>query len=52
MHRQTPIVPLGALSIVWLGGVLRGPEGAAVRLGMKRSTLYKKMKKLGISRRE
>jgi transcriptional regulator of acetoin/glycerol metabolism len=27
-----------------------GPEGAAARLGMKRSTLYKKMKKLGISR--
>jgi transcriptional regulator of acetoin/glycerol metabolism len=32
------------------GGVLGGPEGAAARLGMKRSTLYKKMKKLGISR--
>jgi hypothetical protein len=27
-----------------------GPEGAAARLGMKRSTPYKKMKKLGISR--
>jgi formate hydrogenlyase transcriptional activator len=34
------------------GGVLGGPEGAAARLGMKRSTLYKKMKKLGISRPE
>jgi formate hydrogenlyase transcriptional activator len=34
------------------GWVLGGPEGAAARLGMKRSTLYKKMKKLGISRRE
>jgi formate hydrogenlyase transcriptional activator len=34
------------------GGVLGGPEGAAARLGMKRSTLYKKMKKLGISRHE
>jgi formate hydrogenlyase transcriptional activator len=34
------------------GGVLGGPEGAAARLGMKRSTLYKKMKKLGISRTE
>jgi formate hydrogenlyase transcriptional activator len=34
------------------GGVLGGPEGAATRLGMKRSTLYKKMKKLGISRLE
>jgi formate hydrogenlyase transcriptional activator len=34
------------------GGVLGGPEGAAERLGMKRSTLYKKMRKLGISRLE
>jgi formate hydrogenlyase transcriptional activator len=32
--------------------VLGGPQGAAARLGMKRSTLYKKMKKLGISRIE
>jgi formate hydrogenlyase transcriptional activator len=32
--------------------VLGGPRGAAARLGMKRSTLYKKMKKLGISRLE
>ncbi len=32
------------------GWVLGGPKGAAARLGMKRSTLYKKMKKLGISR--
>jgi len=39
---------LGALRET--GGVLSGPEGAAARLGMKRSTLYKKMKKLGISR--
>jgi formate hydrogenlyase transcriptional activator len=30
--------------------VVGGPKGAAVRLGMKRSTLQKKMKKLGISR--
>jgi len=30
--------------------VLGGPEGAAARLGMKRSTLHWKMKKLGISR--
>ena len=30
--------------------VLRGPKGAAARLGMKRSTLQWKMKKLGISR--
>jgi formate hydrogenlyase transcriptional activator len=30
--------------------VLGGPEGAAARLGMKRSTLQWKMKKLGLSR--
>jgi formate hydrogenlyase transcriptional activator len=41
---------LGALREA--GGVLGGPEGAAARLGMKRSTLYKKMKKLGIARPE
>jgi formate hydrogenlyase transcriptional activator len=41
---------LGALRET--GGVLGGPEGAAARLGMKRSTLYKKMKKLGISHPE
>jgi formate hydrogenlyase transcriptional activator len=41
---------LGALRET--GWVLGGPEGAATRLGMKRSTLYKKMKKLGISRLE
>ena len=29
---------------------LGGPQGAAARLGMKRSTLHWKMKKLGISR--
>ena len=32
----------------WLIG---GPQGAAARLGVKRSTLYAKMAKLGISRR-
>ena len=32
------------------GWVLGGPNGAAARLGMKRSTLQSKMKKLGISR--
>ena len=32
--------------------VLGGPKGAAARLGMKRSTLHWKMKKLGISRPE
>jgi formate hydrogenlyase transcriptional activator len=30
--------------------VVAGPKGAAIRLGMKRSTLQKKMTKLGISR--
>jgi formate hydrogenlyase transcriptional activator len=34
------------------GGVVGGPKGAAARLGMKRSLLYWKMKKLGISRTE
>jgi formate hydrogenlyase transcriptional activator len=32
--------------------VLGGPEGAAARLGMKRSTLHSKMKRLKISRAE
>src|SRR5262249_33888905 len=34
------------------GWVVGGPKGAAARLGMKRSTLLKKMQKLGISRPE
>jgi formate hydrogenlyase transcriptional activator len=34
------------------GWVVGGPKGAAARLGMKRSLLYWKMKKLGISRIE
>jgi formate hydrogenlyase transcriptional activator len=34
------------------GWVVGGPKGAAARLGMKRSTLQKKMQKLGISRPE
>ena len=34
------------------GWVLGGPKGAAARLGMKRTTLQSKMKKLGISRPE
>jgi formate hydrogenlyase transcriptional activator len=34
------------------GWVVGGPNGAAARLGMKRSTLQKKMKKLSISRSE
>ncbi len=32
------------------GGRIRGPEGAAERLGMKRTTLYARMKKLGLPR--
>jgi transcriptional regulator with GAF, ATPase, and Fis domain len=32
-------------------GVIGGPSGAAARLGMKRTTLQSRMKKLGISRR-
>lgn len=39
---------LGALRET--GWVVAGPNGAAARLGMKRSTLQKKMRKLGISR--
>ncbi len=41
---------LGALRET--GWVLGGPKGAAARLGMKRSTLFKKMQKLGIYRPE
>ena len=32
------------------GGVLSGPHGAAAKLGLKRTTLQGKMRKLGISR--
>ena len=32
------------------GGVISGPRGAAVKLGLKRTTLQSKMRKLGISR--
>jgi formate hydrogenlyase transcriptional activator len=39
---------LGALRET--GWVVAGPKGAATRLGMKRSTLQEKMRKLGISR--
>ncbi len=41
---------LGALRET--GWVVGGPKGAAARLGMKRSMLFWKMKKLGISRPE
>jgi len=33
-------------------GVIGGPRGAAARLGLKRTTLNSKMRKLGISRRD
>jgi formate hydrogenlyase transcriptional activator len=32
------------------GGMIGGPQGAAVRLGLKRTTLVSKMKRLGIYR--
>jgi formate hydrogenlyase transcriptional activator len=32
------------------GGMIGGPQGAAARLGLKRTTLVSKMKKLGIYR--
>jgi len=32
------------------GGMIGGPEGAAARLGLKRTTLVSKMKRLGIYR--
>jgi formate hydrogenlyase transcriptional activator len=34
------------------GGVISGPQGAATRLGLKRTTLQGKMRKLGISRHD
>ena len=34
------------------GWVLGGPKGAAARLGLKRSALYRRMEKLGITRPE
>jgi formate hydrogenlyase transcriptional activator len=34
------------------GGVIAGPRGAAIRLGLKRTTLQSRIQKLGISRSE
>jgi formate hydrogenlyase transcriptional activator len=34
------------------GGVIAGLQGAAARLGMKRTTLQSRMLKMGISRRD
>jgi formate hydrogenlyase transcriptional activator len=31
-------------------GIVAGPDGAAARLGLKRTTLQSRMKKLGINR--
>lgn len=31
-------------------GIIGGPDGAAARLGLKRTTLHSKMRKLGIAR--
>jgi formate hydrogenlyase transcriptional activator len=33
-------------------GIVGGPHGAAARLGLKRTTLLSRMKKLGLERRE
>jgi formate hydrogenlyase transcriptional activator len=43
---------LDALRETGCGWVVGGPKGAAARLGMKRSTLYKRMTKLRIFRLE
>jgi formate hydrogenlyase transcriptional activator len=37
-------------ALIATGWVLGGPRGAAARLGMKRTTLRKKVQKLGIAR--
>jgi formate hydrogenlyase transcriptional activator len=34
------------------GGLIAGPRGAATRLGLKRTTLNAKMRKLGITRKD
>ena len=33
-------------------GLISGPQGAAARLGLKRTTLNSKMRKLGITRKD
>jgi formate hydrogenlyase transcriptional activator len=62
MDTQSPASPAAAVTLADsdrahilealrdTGWVVGGPKGAAARLGMKRSTLQKKMQKLGISR--
>jgi len=58
--KGTPTGSLGAFTdsqrvLIWrareaAGGVMGGPQGAAARLGLKRTTLITKMRKFGISR--
>jgi formate hydrogenlyase transcriptional activator len=62
LKRAPEIEPLGAITLEeaerdhilktleYTKWVVAGPNGAAARLGMKRSTLYFRMQKLGISR--
>jgi hypothetical protein len=45
---NNPSIPAGAAGSQWGDW---GPSGAAARLGMKRTRLQSRMKKLGISRR-
>jgi formate hydrogenlyase transcriptional activator len=40
------------IALAQSGGVLGGPGGAAERLGLKRTTLFYKMRRLGIERPE
>ena len=47
---STPSASTSSPHWIATGWVVGGPRGAAARLGMKRSTLQKKMQKLGISR--
>jgi formate hydrogenlyase transcriptional activator len=46
IEREAIVAALGAAD-----GVLSGPDGAAARLGLKRTTLQSRMRKLGIERR-
>jgi formate hydrogenlyase transcriptional activator len=55
-HRDGSLESVGREHIVRMlgetGGVLAGPRGAAARLGLKRTTLYSRIKKMGISPEE
>jgi formate hydrogenlyase transcriptional activator len=51
--RTSPVLPRAATlddALHATNWVLAGPQGAAARLGMKRTTLASRMKKLGIVR--